>query len=195
MRRAPAKKLASALLLLSLATGPLLNAQTAGEKVIEIETIDVTGTRYPGPSIIALLGLKSHDKVSEMDIVKACHRITATGLFKSVDYTYDVYPDRPGAVLHLAVRDESPLVPCSIKPAGDDATIWPALQSVDPIYFSQMPPTEKAIAFYEASITKWLETHGRPGEYAAAAVVGLGDPTAVVFEIRAYKQLPPKRGN
>lgn len=189
------KKLACLLLLTGLVGAGALYAQTDLHTLVEIERINVTGTRCPANSIVALSGLALHDKVREVDVNAACKRIMAAGLFKSIDYTYDAYPDRPGVVLNLAVADEGLLVPCSIKLAGEEASIWANLQQADRIFTRQMPPTEKAIAFYERRIGKWLQANGRSNEYAAGTVIGdsQGNPSAIVFEIRQYKSLPSKR--
>ena len=179
---------------MSLVVVRQISAQTISDRVVEIQRINVTGTRCPANSIIALSGLKRHDKVSEIDVNAARNRITATGLFKSIGYTYDAYPDHPGIVLNLAVVDERPLVPSSIEPAAEEAVIWTALQTMDPIFTRQMPPTEKAITFYEKSIEKCLRAKGRDDEYAAGKAIGpaQGTPSGIVFVIRRYKSLPPK---
>jgi len=164
-------------------------AQQPSLKVLELEQIHVSGTRIPADSIIGLSGLQVHAKVNERDVVSACHKITATGLFKTVDYAYDAYPDRPGVTLNLAVADEGPLIPASIIPASDDAAIWAGLETANPIFTRSLPPTEKAIAFYEKAIENYLHANGRPDEYARATVKGdaQGHPAAVVFEIRKYR--------
>jgi hypothetical protein len=188
-------KLAWPLLLTTLLLASHLPGQTKPEPVVEIERINVTGSRCPAQSIIALSGLKPHDKVREIDVNTACHRITASGLFKSIDYTYDAYPDRPGVVLNLEIVDEGGLVPSSIKFAGDETVVWAALQTMDPILTRQMPPTEKAVSFYEKRLQAWLQTSGRDDEYAAGNVVAddKGSPSSIVFEIRKYKFLPSKK--
>lgn len=189
------KKLAWPLLLTSFVMVRQMPAQMSSDKVVEIDRINVTGTRCPANSIITLSGLKLHDKVKEIDVNAACHKVSATGLFKSIDYTYNAYPDRPGVDLNLAVVDEGPLIPASIKPAGEEAVIWTGLQAMDPIFARQMPPTEKAIAFYEKGIEKYLRANGRDDEYAAATVTGAaqGNPSGIIFEIRKYKSSPSKQ--
>ena len=188
-------RLLGSLLLLNLAMPGQIPAPAISNRIIEIEQINVTGTRCPASSIIALSGLKPHDKVNELGVNTACRKLTATGLFKSIDYTYDAYPDRPGVVLNLAVVDEGPLVQASIQPAAEDAVIWTGLQAMDPLFTRQLPPTQKAIAFYEKNIEKWLRANGRNDEYAAATVSGdaSGNPSGIVFGIRQYKGAPPKK--
>lgn len=178
-----------------MAALPAAAAQDPSLRVIEVEQIHVSGTRIPADSIVRLSGLQVHAKVNELDVISACHKITATGLFKSVDYTYDAYPDRPGVTLNLAVTDEGPLIPASIAPASDDAAIWPALESANPILTRSLPPTEKGIAFYERAIDNYLHANGRSDEYASGNVKGdpQGRPAAIVFVIRKYKAIRPRR--
>jgi hypothetical protein len=181
-----------------LAISVIAAGQTApagSGKSVEIAGFDITGTRIPAGSVIALSGLKAHDSVTEKGVDAACRRITATGLFKSIDYSYAVYPDRPGAVLGLKVVDEGPLVPASIKPAAQEAVIWAALEAMDPVFTRQLPPTEKAIAFYERNIEKCVQASGRKDEYAAGTVTAdaRGNPSGVTFEIHRYKSLSPAK--
>jgi hypothetical protein len=131
--------------------------------------------------------------VNDLIVNTACHKITATGLVTTVDYAYAVYPDRSGAELILTIADQGPLLPPSIKPAGDENALWSSLQAIDPIFTRELPPTEKALAFYSRNIERCLRASGRSNEYAAAKVTGdsKGDSTAIVFEIHQYKRLSP----
>ncbi len=162
---------------------------------MEVERITVAGTRLPSESVIRLSGIKLHDKVNDLIVSKACHNITATGLVKTVDYAYDAYPDRPGITLTLTIKDEEPLLPASIKPRIEEDALWSALQGIDPIFTRDLPPTEKALAFYSKNLEKCLQNKGRTNEYFASNVTAdaTGKLTNIVFEIREYKALPPKR--
>ena len=140
-------KLSLLLTLISLVAARQIPPQTETSKFFEVERINVSGTRIPGNSLVALSGIKLHDKVNELIVNTACHKITATGLFKTIDYSYDAYPDRNGVVLNLILADEGPLLPASIKPEADENAIWTSLQTMDSIFTRQLPPTEKAIAF------------------------------------------------
>ena len=169
----------------------MADAQVAADKLVDIEKIEVKGTRLPGESVIRLSGIKLHDKVNDLAVNIACHKITGTGLVKTVDYGYDVYPDRPGATLTLTLADEGGLLPASIQPVADENGLWASLQASDPIFTRELPPTEKALAFYAKNIEKCLQASGRQNEYAAANVTAdaAGKLTGVVFEIRRYKTL------
>jgi hypothetical protein len=182
------------LLLATLAIAQQAHAQTAAERLMEVETIRVSGTRLPSDSVIRLLGIKVHDRVNDQLVNAACHKITGTGLVKSVDYAYDAYPDRPGITLKLTIVDEGPLLPAKIKPAADEEPLWSCLQAVDPLFTRELPPTEKALAFYSKSLEKCLQTKGRANEYLAPSVTGdsSGKLTGIVFEVRQYKNLPPR---
>ena len=73
MNRTKARLSLSLLLLLTnLAVVPQSSAEEISERMIEIERINVTGTHCPASSIIALSGLKLHDKVNEIGVNTAC---------------------------------------------------------------------------------------------------------------------------
>jgi hypothetical protein len=112
----------------------------------------VKGTRLPSNSVISLSGIKLHDRVNDLIVNAACHKITATGLVKTVDYGYNVYPDRAGVALILTIADEGPLLPATIKPAAEESALWSSLQAIDPIFARELPPTERALAFYSKNI-------------------------------------------
>src|SRR5947209_10568485 len=113
-------------------------------KLVKVNRIFVAGTRIPSLSVIRVMGIKSGDAVNDEIVNKACHRLQSTGLIKSVDYQYLVYPDKPGVQLTLTVADEEPLVPASIQPKGDADALWSALKELDPLFTQQLPPDEKA---------------------------------------------------
>lgn len=187
------QKIGVSVVLALLTTCPLL-AQSAAERLMEVERITVSGTRLASESVIRLSGIKLHDNVNDLIVNKACHNITATGLVRSVDYAYDAYPDRPGIDLILKIRDEEPLLPGMIKPKADEDLFWSALQSIDPIFTRDLPPTERALAFYTKSLDKCLHNMGRINEYFASDVIAdsTGKLTGIIFEIRKYKVLPSK---
>ncbi len=170
-------------------------AQAVADKLVEVESISVKGTRLPSDSVIRLSGVKLHDRVNNLIVTAACQKIADTGLVKTVNYAYDAYPDRPGIRLILNLIDEGPLLPSTIKPAADENKLWSALQSLDPIFTRELPPTKKALAFYSKNLEKCLQANGRPNEYADAHVTA--DPggklIGVVFEVRQYKTLTRPR--
>ncbi len=156
---------------------------------MDVESIQVKGTRLPAPSIIRLTGIKLHDRVNSLIVNAACQKITATGLVKNVDYAYNAYSDRPGVTLVLTVTDEKLLLPATIKPEADSEALWSALKSRDPIFTRDLPPTEQALDFYANNIEKCLQSMGRDNEYAKADVTAdsTGKLTAIIFSIRQYK--------
>jgi outer membrane protein assembly factor BamA len=158
-------------------------------QIVQVQRIFVKGTRLPSLSVIRIMGLKAGDQVDDAIVNAACHRLSSTGLVKSVDYQYAVFPDKPGVQLTLTVVDEAQLVPASIQPEQDQEAIWAALKQVDPLFGPELPPNVKALDFYSKNLTGCLKRMGRTDEYAAARLVGKPgeDPTAVVFEIKKYK--------
>jgi hypothetical protein len=122
----------------------------------------------------------------------ACHKITSTGLVKSIDYSYDVHPDKEGIVLSLTLVDEKPLLPAKIIPQANEEQLWRAVQA-DPLLMRELPRTERALSFYTSHLENALKRLGRNNEYVTAAVVGNanGVPSSIVFSIRSYKQLGP----
>ena len=167
-------------------------AQTAAERLLEVESIHVQGTRLTSNSVIRLSGIKLHDRVNDRIVNAACHRITATGLVKSVDYAYDAYPDRPTVTLKLTIVDEAPRLPAKIRPSADEDWLWASLEAVDPLFTRELPPTEKALAFYSKNFDKCLEVKGRSNEYVASDVTAdtSGKLTGIVFQVRQYKTIP-----
>ena len=181
-------------LVLSLSLSPPLRAQDAPtdadrEKLVQLQGIDVKGTRLPAQSIIRLSGLKVGQQVNYSIINEACHKITSTGLVKLIDYTYDMYPGKPGILLSLKLVDELPLFPAKITPAADADRLWQCLQSADPIFMREMPRTEKALSFYEANIDRCLKNQGLTNQYTSSTVScdAQGNASEVIFRIRQYR--------
>lgn len=112
-------------------------------------------------------------------------------MVKSVDYAYDAYPDRPGITVVLTIKDEGPLLPASIKPPEEEDLVWSALQSTDSVFTRDLPPTEKALAFYAKNLDACLHRMGRINEFFGSALTAdsTGKLTGIVFEIRKYKVL------
>jgi hypothetical protein len=183
------------ILLFGLVSGGQGLTQTSADKLVEVESIKVTGTRLPADSVTRLSGIKLHDRVNDLIVNTACHKITATGLVKTVDYAYDTYPDRLGVVLNLTIADEGPLLPASIRPAAEENALWSSLQTLDPIFTRELPPTEKALAFYSKNLEKCLQMNGHANEYASSSVTAdsKGKLIGIVFEIRQYKSLSPRK--
>lgn len=162
-----------------------------GQKLLRLEKIEIRGTRFPANSIIRLSGLTIGQRVNDAIVNTACHKITSTGLVKSIDYGYDAYPDREGVVLTLTVVDEGPLFPSKMEPKEEDSHIWQLLQSTDPLFTRELPCTERALNYYSASIERCLRSEGREDEYASPLVIGdaSGNPSEIVFRIAHYKQI------
>lgn len=173
-----------------IGTQPQL-AQTPGDGMVEIEKITVEGTRLPSDSVIRLFGIKVHDRVNKLIVNTACQKIAATGLVKTINYAYEVYPDQPAVNLILTVTDEGPLLPATIRPAGDETRLWSEMQALDPIFSRELPPTEKALDFYSRNLEKCLQAERRNNEYANPNVTAdsSGKLIGIVFEIRRYKTL------
>ena len=164
-------------------------------KLVRIDAIQVSGSRLPADSVIRLSGLAVGQSVNDLMVNTACHKITATGLVKTVDYGYQVYPDKPGAVLTLTLQDEQPLFPAVIAPAADADRLWACLQSADPLFTRELPRTERALNYYSGAIERCLKASGRDNEYTAAHVTGdaEGNAKEIVFEIRRYHGAPKTR--
>lgn len=158
-------------------------------QLVEVKRIIVKGTRLPSLSVVRIIGLKAGDQVNDASITVACHRLQSTGLIKSVDYQYLLYPDNPGAELVLTIVDEPKLVPASIEPKQDADALWAALKSVDAMFSETLPPNEKSISFYARNFDARLKRLGRADEYVAPKLQGNPgeEPSAVVFQIKKYK--------
>ena len=160
--------------------------------MVVLDSIKVIGSRLPQESVIRLSGLKVGDKVNDLIVTTACHKVTATGLVKSVEYTYDLYPNKPGVGLKLTLVDEMPLLPAHIKPVEQEDHLWQSLTAIDPIFTRELPRTEKALSFYADNLGTVLKHEGHPDEYAAPDVVSGSDGSVngISFEIRKYKNAP-----
>ena len=158
-------------------------------KLVRVDEIKVRGTRLPADSVIRIAGLAVGQDVNDLIVNTACHKITATGLVKTVDYGYEVYPDKPGAVLTLTLADEGPLFPATIQPSGEEEHLWACLAATDPLFTRELPRTERALKYYSAAIERCLKSAGRENEYAASVVSGdpQGNAKQIVFEIRQYR--------
>lgn len=162
-----------------------------GVKLVRLDKIEIRGTRLPIDSIIRLSSLTIGQHVNDAIVNAACHKITSTGLVKSIDYGYDSYPDREGVVLTLTLVDEGPLFPSKIEPEKEESHLWQLLQSEDPLFTRDLPRTERALNYYSANIERCLKAEGREDEYASPIVVGdaNGNPSEIVFRIAHYKQV------
>lgn len=168
-------------------------AQTPPEasKLVTLNKVEIHGSRLQEDGLTRLLGLAVGEQVNDMTVNKACHRVTVTGLVKKIDYAYDVYPDKPGVTLVLTMVDEAPLIPARITPEADEAPLWQALESSNPLLTHELPRTEAALKFYATEIESVLRRQGRNDEYVAPLVVGdaNGSAAGIVFAIRSFKQL------
>ena len=95
----------------------------------------------------------------------------------------------------LTIVDQGPLLPAVIKPVAEESGLWSSLQSLDPIFTRELPPTEKALTFYAKNIEKCLQAKGRNNEYAAPSVAGdsSGKPIGIIFDIRTYKKVSARQ--
>ena len=75
---------------------PPIPTEQQRQQIVQIEHIVANGSRLPIFSIIKVIGVKAGDKVNDSAVNSACHRLQSTGLIKSVDYQYLMYPDKPG---------------------------------------------------------------------------------------------------
>lgn len=158
---------------------------------MRLDKIEIRGTRLPADSIFRLSGLTIGQRVNDGIVNAACHKITSTGLVKSIDYGYDSYPDREGVVLTLTLVDEVPLFPSKIEPEKEEPHLWQLLQSEDPLFTRELPRTERALDYYSANFERCLKSEGRDDEYASPVIVAdaNGNPSEIVFRIAYYKHM------
>lgn len=173
---------------------PQASSRPDPKKLVQIEGFSVKGTRIPAESIIRLSGLKPGQQVNYPIINAACNKITATGLVKSIDYSYELAPGQKGITLALNLTDELPLLPAKIVPEEDADKIWGCLQSADPIFTRQLPNTRAAMDFYSVNIDRCMELHGQHDAYVHASIPcdPSGKPIQIVFDIRPKKEAGTK---
>lgn len=159
-------------------------------KLVQLEGIEVTGTRLPPNSVIRISGLKVGQMVNDDVLKQASDKVTSTGLVKSIDYSYGITPGKPGVSLTLKVTDEGPLLPAHILPEQDSQPIWACLQSADPIFTRDMPNTDNAIHFYALNIARCIGTPRRTAADPVPATVacdGTGKSIAINFRLPVYR--------
>lgn len=159
-------------------------------KLVQLQGIEVSGTRLPPNSIIRISGLKIGQMVNDDSLKQASDKVTSTGLVKSVGYSYSITPGKPGVSLTLKVIDEAPLLPAHILPEQDSQPIWACLQSADPIFTRDMPNTENAIHFYALNIARCIGSpRGSLADPVPATVAcdGEGKSIAINFRLPIYK--------
>ena len=188
-----------------LATGQQPTATTGSpedaKKPVVIRTFAVEGTRFPTQSVVRLTELKAGATVTFADVYKAMQRVTSTGLIDKIDFEYESLPDKVDEVmLRLKCRDTKPIVPASVKIAGvEEDKVWKWLQQIDPLFTGELPPVDRAIRFYEAWLTKYMEANGQP-EFREKFAIGNqiifknSVPERVVFNVITLKSIgKPKR--
>ncbi len=152
-------------------------------KLMQLQGIQITGTRLPADSIIKISGLKVGQMVSDSILKQASDKITSTGLVKGLDYGYNEQPGQKGVYLTLKVFDEGPLLPVQIMPDQVADPVWKCLQSADPIFSREMPNTEKAIHFYSINIARCLSNAGSSRVSATVACDGTGKSIGINFHL------------
>ena len=153
---------------------------------MQLQAIQVSGTRLPPQSIIRVSGLKVGETITDATLKEATDKITSTGLVKGVDYEFNVPPGKSAVSLSINVFDEGPLLPVRIEPAGIATQVWSCLESADPIFKAEMPNTEKAIHFYSVNMARCLGSAGAERERVSATVAcdGSGKSIAIDFHLR-----------
>lgn len=168
-----------------LAFSQVAATQEDHHKLVQLEGIEVTGTRLPSPSIIKIAGLKVGQMINDDALKQASDKLTATGLVKGIDYGYNIMPGTSGVYLSIKVFDEDPLLPVHILPPDAAPSIWSCLRSADPIFTRELPNTEKAIHFYSVNIAHCVENAGAAKERVSATVAcdGTGKSIAIDFHV------------
>lgn len=181
-----AKRLSAIFLCLPLFIYSQVTAtQEDHHKLVQLEGIEVTGTRLPSPSVIKISGLKVGQMINDNALKQASDKLTATGLIKGIDYGYNIMPDKSGVYLSIKVFDEDTLLPVHILPPDAAPPIWSCLRSADPIFTRELPNTEKAIHFYSVNIAHCVQNAGVSKERVSATVAcdGTGKSIAIDFHV------------
>jgi len=175
-------------------TAPAPNSPSDGlgqaedhHKLIELLGVEWIGSRLPTASLMRLSGLKVGQKVNYDILNEVSSKITSTGLVSTVDYAYNVQPNRPGVIVSFKISDEMPLLPASIYPAANEELLWSCMQAADPIFGRELPNTGNAMRFYEANIDRCLEMGSENRDFYAKPTVACdakGKAAKIVFNIR-----------
>lgn len=156
-------------------------------KLIELVGVEWIGSRLPAASLLRLSELKIGQKVNYDILNQVSNRLTSTGLVSTVDYAYNVQPDKPGVMVSFTLKDEMPLLPASIVPEANADLLWGCLQNADPIFTRELPNTGNAMRFYQANINKCLQMGSHNNDFHAEPTVACdvkGKAAKIVFNIR-----------
>ena len=161
----------------------MLNAQNDVREIVTIGKLTATGTRLQLRSIIAMTGLREGQKVDQMPVVKACTRLTDSGLVANVEYNYESLDQPKTVALELKITDVVPLLPATINIKGvDQEEVWKDLLNIDPLFAPELPRTEKALALYARYIERYLKTMNREDRVGSEVPADkAGNAKAIVF--------------
>lgn len=126
---------------------PLVSIAVEGNKTHKDETI------------IALTGLHPGMQVSKADFAAAQKKLTATGYFQSVGYSYAPGPNHAGYALTLQLVEEPQLyeVMFTDLPATD-VELRAVLAKDDPLFTGRVPATDPLVKRYTQEIAEYLAT-------------------------------------
>ena len=155
-------------------------------KLIDLLSLEWTGTRLPAASLMRISGLKVGQKVNYDILNEASARITSTGLVSAIDYAYNVQPGKPGVVVSFKLSDELPLLPSTIFPTENEELLWSCMQAGDPIFTRELPNTANAMKFYAVNMDRCLGLGSHNGDFhvhATTACDPKGKATKIVFNV------------
>lgn len=152
----------------------LLAAAALAQTAFPIHAIRVEGLeRTPETGVLRIAGLTLGQKATPADFEAAAGRITATGLFHSVQFRYKPSPRQGYEVTFEALEFEETKPVRLVIPDFEEEKLWQALQQRDPLLLRDIPASEGATQYYVHAIESYLAEQGRPERITSAVEMDL----------------------
>ncbi len=126
----------------------------AQQAAYPVESITIEGNDvYSREQILSVAGIKPGDKVTRKDIEAARDRLTASGAFDRLEFSFSPAPGGRGYAITFKLSEAGPFYPVQFEELGiDAAAAKAALKRADPLFGERIPPTKEKIALYSEAL-------------------------------------------
>jgi outer membrane protein assembly factor BamA len=138
---------------------PASLAQSAPDAGTNLESVQVTGSRFRSEQIAAAIGLHAGSTVSRDDLQKAANDLAQLGVFASVAYRYETLPT--GVHAEYQVTD-APDVPVAFDnfPWFTDQELTAAVEKAGVLFDGTAPVHGTVLDAMSATLEKLIASHG-----------------------------------
>jgi outer membrane protein assembly factor BamA len=138
---------------------PLSLAQGASDAAANLESVQVTGSRFRSEQIAAAIGLHAGATVSRDDLQKAANDLAQLGVFASVAYRYETLPT--GVRAEYQVTD-APSVPVDFDnfPWFTDQELTAAIEKAGVLFDGSAPVHGTVLDAVSSALEKLIASHG-----------------------------------